>query len=102
MAVVPKAVVPMAVALFAAFAGASPALAQRVSDDVVRIGVLTDLSGIYSDNTGPGAVLAAELAVADFGGTVLGKRVEVISADHQNKPDIGAGKAREWFDRERV
>jgi branched-chain amino acid transport system substrate-binding protein len=81
---------------------ASPAFAQRISDDVVRIGVLTDLSGIYSDNTGPGSVLAAQMAVADFGGKVLGKPIEVVSADHQNKPDIGAGKAREWFDRERV
>ncbi len=69
-----------------------------VSDDVVRIGVLTDMSGIYSDLSGKGAVEAVRMAVEDFGGKVLGKPVEVVYADHQNKPDIGAAKAREWFD----
>ncbi len=72
--------------------------AQGVSDDVVRIGVLTDLSGVYSEGSGMGAVRAAELAVADFGGKVLDKPVEVVYADHQNKPDIGATRARQWFD----
>lgn len=74
----------------------------QVSDDVVKIGVLADMSGIYSDLSGIGSVAAAQMAVEDFGGTVLGKRIEVISADHQNRPDIGANIARTWYDREQV
>ena len=80
----------------------APALAQQISGDVVRIGVLTDLSGVYSDFGGPGAVEAAKMAVQDFGGKLDGKPIEVISADHQNKPDIGASKAREWYDTQGV
>ncbi len=78
--------------------------AQGVSDDVVRIGVLTDLSGTYSDIGGAGSVAAARLAVRDFSkdGTVLGKRIEVVAGDHQLKPDIAATIARQWFDREQV
>ena len=64
----------------------------------VVIGVLTDLSGLYSDLAGKGSIAAAEMAVADFGGSVAGMPIEVVSADHQNKPDIGSGIAREWFD----
>jgi branched-chain amino acid transport system substrate-binding protein len=79
----------------------SPAFAQ-VSDDVVKIGVLNDQSGLYADIGGSGSVLAAKMAVEDFGGSVLGKRVEVISADHQNKPDVGSAIARRWFDTEKV
>jgi branched-chain amino acid transport system substrate-binding protein len=74
----------------------------QVTDDVVRIGVLADMSGLYSDLSGIGSVTAAQMAVEDFGGKVLGKRIEVISADHQNKPDIGASIARRWFDLEQV
>lgn len=77
--------------------GATGATAQ-VSDDVVRIGVLADMSGIYSDLSGKGAVEAVKMAAEDFGGTVLGKKIDVVFADHLNKPDIGAAKAREWFD----
>ena len=84
------AALPLAFAAHAAHA--------QISDDVVRIGVLTDLSGPYSGGAGIGAVRAAELAASDFGGKVLGKRIEIVSADHQNKPDVGASKAREWFD----
>lgn len=75
-----------------------------VSDDVVKIGVLTDMSGTYSDFTGQGAVIAARMAVKDFSkdGTVLGKKVEVVSADHQNKADIGSEIARSWIDRDKV
>jgi branched-chain amino acid transport system substrate-binding protein len=76
---------------------ALPAGAQ-VSDDVVRIGVLGDMSGIYNDLSGKGAVEAVRMAVEDFGGTVLGKKIDVIFADHLNKADVGAAKAREWFD----
>ena len=77
---------------------------QKVSDDIVKIGVLTDLSGSYSDVAGPGAVIAAKMAIADFSkdGTVLGKKIELISADHQLKADIAANKAREWYDKEKV
>jgi len=79
----------------------SPAGAQ-VSDDAVKIGVLTDLSGPAATATGPGSVTAAQMAVEDFGGTVLGKPIQVISADHQLKPDIGAGIAKQWYDRDQV
>jgi branched-chain amino acid transport system substrate-binding protein len=72
--------------------------ADKVSDGVVRIGVLTDMTGFYSDLAGPGSVLAVKMAVDDFGGKVLGKPIEVISADHQNKADIASNTARKWFD----
>jgi len=78
------------------------ASAAGISDDVVKIGVLTDMSGVYSDIGGEGAVIAAKMAVEDYGGKVLGKKVEVVSADHQNKPDIASAKAREWIDNEGV
>src|SRR6202166_5291125 len=81
---------------------ASGAAKAQISDDVVKIGVLTDMSGPASAPTGPGSVAAAEMAVADFGGTVLGKPITVISADHQLKPDVAAGIAREWYDRGQV
>ena len=74
----------------------------QISDDVVKIAVLTDMTGLYSDNTGPGAVIATRMAVEDFGGKVLGKPIEVIVADHQNKADVSASLAREWIDQEKV
>src|ERR1700730_15277539 len=86
-------------ALFACVSGAAMA---QVADDVVKIGVLTDMSGPASTPTGPGSVAAAEMAVADFGGTVLGKPITVISADHQLKPDVAAGRERQWYDRGQV
>ena len=70
----------------------------QISDDVVRIGVLNDQSGLYADAGGPGTVTAARMAVEDAGGSVLGKPVEVVFADHQNKSDVGAAIARQWFD----
>ena len=73
-----------------------------ISGEVVKVGVLTDMSGLYSDLGGQGSVEAAKMAVADFGGKVLGKNIEVIGADHQNKADVGAQKAREWFDQQGV
>jgi len=78
----------------------SLALAQsgEVSGNVVRIGVLNDRSGLYADLSGEGSVVAARMAVEDFGGEVLGAPIEVVSADHQNKPDVGSSVAREWFD----
>ncbi len=78
-------------------AGTLAANAQ-VSDDVVRIGVLTDMSGIYSDLAGEGAVEAVRMAVEDFGGEVLGAPIEVVFYDHLNQADTAAAKAREWFD----
>lgn len=71
----------------------------RFSGDSIKIGVLTDLSGIYSDLAGPGSVLAARMAVDDFGGKMYGKPIEVVSADTLNKADVAANKAREWYDR---
>jgi branched-chain amino acid transport system substrate-binding protein len=70
----------------------------QISDDVVRIGVLNDQSGLYADAGGPGTVTAARMAVEDAGGSVLGKPVEIIFADHQNKSDVGAAMARKWFE----
>src|SRR5271167_661279 len=77
---------------------ASPAARAQISDDVVKIGVLNDQSGLYADLGGPGSVVAARMAVEDFGGRVLGKPIEVVSGDHQNKSDVDAAIAREWFD----
>ena len=88
-------------AVAAAIIGAPSARCQ-VSDDFVRIGVLNDQSGLYADLGGPGSVVAARMAVEDAGGTVLGKPVEIVVADHQNKADIGAAIARRWFDTEKV
>ena len=83
---------------------ASAASAQdgAVSDDHVKIGVLGDMSGVYSDVAGPGMSVAAQMAITDFGGTVLGKPIELVSANHQNKPDIGSAIARRWIDRDGV
>ncbi len=91
-----------ALVMAAALAWSGASFAQEVSDDVVKIAVLTDMSGTYSDLSGQGGVVAAEMAIADFGGKVLGKKIELISADHQNKADVAATKAREWFDAEKV
>jgi branched-chain amino acid transport system substrate-binding protein len=76
--------------------------AAQISDDVVRIGVLTDLSSWGRDNSGPGSVEAAKMAVEEFGPTVLGKPIEIVSADHQMKVDVGTQIAREWFDNGKV
>jgi len=70
--------------------------------DVIRIGILNDQSGPYADVGGKGSVIAAKLAVEEFGGKLLGKRIEVIAADHQNKPDIASAIARQWIDTESV
>jgi branched-chain amino acid transport system substrate-binding protein len=81
---------------------ASAVQAQTVSDDVVKIGVLNDQSGMYADLAGQGSVTAARMAVEDYGGKVLGKPVEVIFADHQNKPDVGSSIANQWIDTDKV
>src|SRR5580700_869810 len=84
------------------FACSSGMARAQVSDDVVKIGVLTDLSGPAATATGQGSVTAAQMAVEDFGGKVLGKPITVISADHQIKPDVAAGIARQWYDTSQV
>ncbi|MFT4101046.1 MAG: ABC transporter substrate-binding protein [Burkholderiaceae bacterium] len=68
----------------------------------MRIGVLEDMSSVYADNTGSGSVVAAQLALEDFGPTVLGRKIEIVSADHQNKADVGASIARRWYDTDGV
>jgi len=84
-------------------AGACAAKAQeKISDGVVKIGLIEDMSSIYADITGVGAVTAAKMAVEDFGGKVLGRPIEVVSADHQNKADIASATARDWFDNQHV
>src|SRR6202163_3478295 len=91
-----------AVAAIIAFAMSGAAANAQISDDVVKIGVLTDMSSLYADATGKGSLAAVQMAVADYGGKAKGKPVEVISADHQNKPDVGVGIARNWYDNEKV
>jgi branched-chain amino acid transport system substrate-binding protein len=76
---------------------ATPAHAQ-ISGDVIKIGIITDMSSVYADLDGQGGVEAIKMAIADAGGNVAGKKVEVLFADHQNKADVAAAKAREWFD----
>ena len=87
--------------LVAALAVSAAAQAQ-IAKDTIKIGVLADMSSLYADLGGPGSTEAAKMAVADFGGTIGGKKIEVISADHQNKPDVGAAIARQWFDQDGV
>jgi branched-chain amino acid transport system substrate-binding protein len=86
---------------------ATPASAEggkpgKLSDDTLKLGVLTDMTGFYSDLAGPGSVQAARMAVDDFGGSMFGKKIEIVSADHQNKPDVASTTARKWFDEEKV
>ncbi len=79
-----------------------PALSQGISDDVIRIGIISDMSGVYSDVDGPGGVEAIRMAIADAGGAVNGKKIELLTADHQNKADIASSRAREWFDQQKI
>jgi branched-chain amino acid transport system substrate-binding protein len=74
----------------------------QVTGDVIRIGFITDLSGLYADIDGPAGADAIRMAIADLGGAVAGKKIELLVADHQNKPDVAAAKAREWFDTQGV
>ncbi len=92
----------LAAALLAQAGLAGSQQPPRISDGVVKIGVLTDLSGPFVDNVGAGSVLATQLAIEDFGGKVLGMPIAMVSADHLNKADIGASRVREWFDRDNV
>lgn len=87
-----------ALSLVALLAGKS----ADAADQAVRIGVLTDMSGVAVDDMGPGSVLAAQMAAEDMGGSVAGMKVEIIFADHMQKPDVGATIVRRWFDQENV
>lgn len=82
--------------------GCAPACLAQVSDDVVKLGVLDDMSGPYAENSGQGDVLAVKMAIADFGGKVLGKPIELVSGDLQTKVDVGIQIARKWFDVDHV
>lgn len=84
--------------LASTFIGGAFAQTPKISNNAIRLGVLTDMSGVYADISGPGAVEAAKMAVEDFGSAIPGVTIEVVSADHQNKADIGVAKAREWYD----
>ena len=90
-----------ALATSALLAAVAPAQAQ-ISGDTIKIGLITDMSGLYADIDGPAGVEAIKMAVAAMGGAINGKKIEVLSADHQNKADVAAGKAREWFDTQGV
>jgi len=70
----------------------------KFSDGVIRIGVLNDMSGPYADMAGPGSVVAARMAVEKFGSKIHGVPIDIVSADHQNKPDVGVAIARKWYD----
>ena len=80
---------------------AQPALAN-VSDNVIRIGFITDMASVYSDIDGAGGVEAARMAIADAGGAINGMKIELVFADHQNKADVAAARAREWFDQQKI
>ena len=86
-------------ALAAALIASTPGIA---AENVIKIGFITDMSGPYADFDGPGGVEAIKMAIADFGGSVNGKKIELVAIDHQNKADIAASRAREWFDKEGV
>ena len=90
-----------AACIAASLATGAPAQAQ-ISGDVVRIGFIADISGLYSDIDGQGGAEAIKMAIVDFGGVVNGKKIELLVADHQNKADVAASKAREWIDQQGV
>jgi branched-chain amino acid transport system substrate-binding protein len=94
----------LCIALSLALGAPAGTLAQGkgISDGVVKIGVLTDMTGYYSDLAGPGSVLAARMAIDDFGGTVAGKPIQLVSADHQLKADVASNTARKWIDEQQV
>ncbi len=88
--------------LAAAAMAAGPTFGQQLSGDTVKIGVLTDMSSLYADINGPGAVIATQMAIEDFGGTIGGKKIEIVQADVQNKADVAATIAGRWYDTEGV
>jgi len=94
--------IPRILTLLAALAFIAPPAHAQISDGVVKIGILNDQSGPYADLAGTGSVVAARMAVEDFGAAKKGMKVEIVFADHQNKPDVGSQIARQWFDAEKV
>jgi branched-chain amino acid transport system substrate-binding protein len=82
--------------------GCGPVAQAQYTDGVIKFGVMTDMSGLYSDISGPGSVVAARMAVEDFGVAAKGMKVEILSADHQNKPDVGSNIVRRWIDIDKV
>ena len=92
----------LAAACGLALAATLGATVARAAGNEVVIGDIDDLSGVYSDVIGEGGIKAAQMAIADFGGSVLGKKIVLLTADHQNKPDLGASKFREWADQNGV
>jgi branched-chain amino acid transport system substrate-binding protein len=92
----------VALAVAAACGGLSLPAQAQISGNTIKIGLITDLSGVYADVDGNGGAEAVRMAIADMGGAINGKKIEFILADHQNKPDVAAGKAREWFDQQGV
>ncbi len=102
MKVLKQTMLGAVIASAASMAAVSGAHAGGISDNKVKIGVLADMGGTYADICGRGCVTAVEMAVEDFGGKVLGKPIEVISADDQNKPDVGSAKVREWVESQGV
>jgi branched-chain amino acid transport system substrate-binding protein len=98
MSIIKRTLLSLAVA---AALGASAAQAQ-ISDNVVKIGVLSDMSSLYTDLAGAGSIVAAKMAVEDSGIEKRGVKVEIVSADHQNKPDVGSNIARQWYDVDKV
>jgi branched-chain amino acid transport system substrate-binding protein len=99
LSILTKLATTLLVSLLASYATAQE---QKISDDAVRIGFLTDFNGPFSTAGGTGSVDAVKMAIEDFGATVLGKPIELIQADHQNKPDIGLATAREWIEDKHV
>jgi branched-chain amino acid transport system substrate-binding protein len=82
--------------------GCAIPVAAQIPGNVIKIGLITDMTGVYADIDGPGGVEAVKMAIADFGGNLDGKKIELVVADHQNKSDIAVGKARDWFDHQGV
>src|SRR4051794_13903132 len=97
-----NAITRSALAIGIASALAAGAVQAQMSDNVIKIGVLSDMSSLYTDLAGAGSVAAARMAVQDSGIETRGIKVEIVSADHQNKPDIGSAVARQWYDADKV
>src|SRR6267154_513087 len=85
-----------------ALASAVGTAQAQISDGIIKIGVLSDMSSLYTDIAGKGSVVAAQMAAEDFGAAAKGMKVEIVSADHQNKPDVGSAIARQWYDVDKV
>ena len=92
----------LAALLMAGFGVAAQPAIAAISDDVIRIGIISDMSGVYGDVDGPAGVEAIRMAIADMGGEINGKKIELLTADHQNKADLASSKAREWFDQQKI